>query len=136
MMPDTPSECDDVCQCGSCHPMETEVESLCCHEIAKVHALVPGNEQCITAHQTFQRACLDINVLQIAYYALMEDRPGVIADQEIHRRYRYTAYRQFVRWVWHRLGRKKRTVLPSCVVAAVRDAFPSESYSGFKYPEY
>ncbi|XP_049270368.1 P2X purinoceptor 7 [Rhipicephalus sanguineus] len=116
--------------------METETESVCCREIDKVNSLVPDEAACVTEHPTFRRGCLDIHALEIAYYALMEDRPGVIEAPEIHRRYRYTAYRQFVRWVWHRLGRRKRVVLPSCVVCAVRAQFPSEDYSGFKYPEY
>lgn len=49
-------------------------------------------------------------------------------------RYRYTAYRQFVRWIWVWLGRRNRKVLPSCVVNEIRNAFPSERYAGFRYP--
>jgi len=47
------------------------------------------------------------------------------------RRHRYTAYRQFVRWCWHFLGREVRVVLPSCVVHTIRTAFPSDHYTGF-----
>ena len=52
------------------------------------------------------------------------------------RRYRYIAYRQFVRWIYHRLGRDVRIPLPSCVTKRIRDAFPSATgeYAGFKYP--
>ncbi|XP_065282067.1 P2X purinoceptor 7-like [Dermacentor albipictus] len=123
------------CQCGHCRAMETQRESVCCTELDRVDAL-RGNEACITSHPTFVQACLNVHALEVAYYALMEDRPALVEALEIHRRYRYTAYRQFARWVWHRLGRGNRKVLPSCVVAAVRDAFPSEMYTGFKYPDY
>ncbi|XP_075542401.1 P2X purinoceptor 7-like [Dermacentor variabilis] len=119
------------CRCGRCRAMETQLESVCCRDLGRVDAL-RGNEACITTHPTFVQACLNVHALEVACYAPVEDRPA----PEIHRRYRYTAYRQFARWVWHRLGRGNRKVLPSCVVAAVRDAFPSEVYAGFKCPDY
>lgn len=49
------------------------------------------------------------------------------------RMYRYVAYRRFVRWIWHRLGKNMRRILPSCVVTVIRNTFPSEEYTGFKY---
>ena len=48
-----------------------------------------------------------------------------------YRRNRYTAYRQFVRWCWHYLGKEVRVILPSCVVSTIRDTFPDQSYTGF-----
>ena len=42
-------------------------------------------------------------------------------------------YRRFVRWIWHRVGRHNRKVLPACVVLKIREAFQSEEYTGFKY---
>ncbi|KAH7955400.1 hypothetical protein HPB52_000822 [Rhipicephalus sanguineus] len=65
--------------------METENESVCCHEIEKVNSLVPDEAACITEHPTFQHECLDIHALE--YYTLMEDRPGVNEAPEIHRYY-------------------------------------------------
>ena len=44
---------------------------------------------------------------------------------------RYTAYRQFVRWCWHFLGKEVRVVIPSCAVVKIRTAFPDENYTGF-----
>lgn len=49
------------------------------------------------------------------------------------RRYRYTAYRQFVWWAYGHLGEGRRVVIPSCVVTAIRKAFPSLEYTGFKW---
>ena len=48
--------------------------------------------------------------------------------------YRHLAYRRFVRWIWHCLGKNNRKILPSCVVNKIRTAFPSQQYCGFKYP--
>ena len=50
------------------------------------------------------------------------------------RRYRYTAYRQFVRWCWGYLGKEVRVVLPSCVVTKIRNAYASAQYKGFQLP--
>ncbi|KAG0718209.1 hypothetical protein GWK47_052872 [Chionoecetes opilio] len=51
------------------------------------------------------------------------------------KRYRYVAYRQFVRWIWRYLGRKIRVVIPACAVSAIRKEFDSDSYKGFKLPD-
>lgn len=50
--------------------------------------------------------------------------------------YRYAAYRQYVWWIYKRLGRKKRKVIPSCVVSAIRKEFPEAdgNYTGFRDP--
>ncbi len=53
----------------------------------------------------------------------------------ILRQYRLVAYRVILEWALkgERLGRGNRAVLPSCVVWAVRNAFPSPTgeYVGF-----
>ena len=52
----------------------------------------------------------------------------------LHRRYRYIAYRQFVRWIFGVLGKNIRVPIPSCVVTAIRVKFPveaGESFEGF-----
>ena len=53
------------------------------------------------------------------------------------RKYRYTAYRQLVRWCFGVLGRQVRVPLPACAVRAIRAHFPSDcdSFRGFRYPE-
>ena len=48
-------------------------------------------------------------------------------------RYHYTGYRQFVRWIYHFLGKEERVPLPSCVVSSIRTKFMSQEYCGFKY---
>jgi hypothetical protein len=55
-----------------------------------------------------------------------------ISLDNIYRTYRYIAYRRFVLWIWHRLGRRNRKVLPACVVKVIRTKFPSDEYTGFR----
>ncbi|XP_077526947.1 uncharacterized protein LOC144138505 isoform X3 [Haemaphysalis longicornis] len=125
----------DWCTCGRCRPMNCELESVCCAEISRVAALAPEGSKCIPSHPGFELICLNIHALQVAYYMLRQDRTALLDAPDIHTRYRYTAYRQFVRWVWVCLGQKNREVLPSCVVKEIRNGFSSAQYAGFKYPE-
>ncbi|XP_077512589.1 uncharacterized protein LOC144123678 [Amblyomma americanum] len=97
---------DVLCECGRCRAMNTALESVCCREIPEVAAHIPECALCITSSNIF-----------------------------VQGRYRYTAYRQFVRWIWRRLGRRNRRVLPSCVVGEMRNAFPAQRYCGFRYLE-
>ena len=34
--------------------------------------------------------------------------------------YRYAAYRQYIWWVYGRLGRKRGKIIPACVVVAIQ----------------
>ncbi|KAG1653158.1 hypothetical protein GQR58_025784 [Nymphon striatum] len=53
----------------------------------------------------------------------------IILSQSISpKKYRYVAYRQFVRWCWGFLGKNIRVVIPSCAVTAIRNAFQSDTY--------
>ncbi|KAG0719462.1 hypothetical protein GWK47_050419 [Chionoecetes opilio] len=85
-----------------------------------------ANFKCITVHPGFPGVCL-FQPLGIG---------GCLPDIQSHKwRYRYVAYRQFVRWIWRYLGRKIRVVIPACAVSAIRKEFDSDSYKGFKLPD-
>uniref|UniRef100_A0A8C1GBL2 P2X purinoreceptor 7 intracellular domain-containing protein n=1 Tax=Cyprinus carpio TaxID=7962 RepID=A0A8C1GBL2_CYPCA len=99
------------CLCGRCRPMETVVESLCCREVS-------------------------------AFWSLVEDLTPRTHEyvHGLYRRkmtqYRYTAYRQAIRWAYGVLGRSIRKPLPSCVVSTIRQQFQSgdQTYQGFQWP--
>ncbi|KAK7480235.1 hypothetical protein BaRGS_00028511 [Batillaria attramentaria] len=120
------------CQCQLCGVMPTANECRCCMEIDEMRVLMDGvSEACITQHPGFATVCLDQWVLRTAYWQYRQQYSEQINDE--NRRYRYTAYRQLVRFVWHFLGRHIRVVLPACAVLAIRRAFSSAdgSYTGF-----
>ena len=61
------------CACGKCLPMATEKESVCCKEVREI-ALKMETHVCITDHPSFERVCLDSEVLQTALVAMREVR--------------------------------------------------------------
>ncbi|XP_046548600.1 P2X purinoceptor 7-like [Haliotis rubra] len=125
------------CSCDTCETQPTIEECCCCHEQAAVREKMEEHEDqisCITDHPGFEQVCLSVYALQTAYYHYRQEY-GRGEIQDIHKKYRYTAYRQFVRWCWQFLGRKVRVVIPSCIVNKIRGRFPSPEYAGFKYPQ-
>ncbi|XP_075538750.1 P2X purinoceptor 7-like [Dermacentor variabilis] len=129
--PDGPDDDNDHrCDCRLCEHMPTALEQVCCRDVPQVVAESP--EACITQHEEFRSVSLSPAVLGALYWELQEN--GVVVDGEVHRKYRFLAYRLFSRWIWKRLGRRNRVVLPACVVSAIRRKFPSAEYVGFRYP--
>ncbi|XP_071948715.1 uncharacterized protein [Antedon mediterranea] len=88
---------------------------------------------CITTHPWFQAAILNPATLQIAYASQYDE---LVVEGRIERKYRYTAYRQFVRWCWRYLGRHRRVPITSCVINKISEAFPDpeQNYTAFTYP--
>ncbi|KAH7968392.1 hypothetical protein HPB52_008251 [Rhipicephalus sanguineus] len=130
--PPSPGEGDDVrwCFCGHCLPSTNAEENVCCRVVPEVVA--KGNDDCITRHADFSSVCLNAAVLEATFYILADF--DVQMDAELHKKYRFVAYRLFTKWVWKRLGRHNRVVLPACVVARIRHEYPSATYVGFQHP--
>ncbi|KAI0220984.1 hypothetical protein LSAT2_027576 [Lamellibrachia satsuma] len=128
----------DWCTCNCCEPMESETESHCCREIpqilAKIYELGLEEATCITTHPGFEGGCLNVWALEIAYLQYRQTYGAM--KKAIHEKYRYTAYRQLVRWCWGYLGEKHRVPLPACAVAKIRQQYPKDggAYKGFQWP--
>ncbi|CAH3131259.1 unnamed protein product [Porites lobata] len=130
--------------CGMCQPMPSVPENVCCHEIGQIWLMTKVTDaspqtgvqmSCITEHPGFQSTCLDVWILETAYYAYRQQH--VTDSHRGHEKFRYIAYRQLVRWCWGYLGRKVRVALPSCAVNKIRQRFPADfgtSYIGLKPP--
>ncbi|XP_052238339.1 P2X purinoceptor 7-like [Dreissena polymorpha] len=125
---------DDWCECECCVNMPTAHERRCCQSTN----IVDGKAEAegvpwITLHEGFQVNCLNIHVLETSFYEFIHDYGP--REEQVHELYRYLAYRRFTRWVYGLLGKKFRRVIPSCAVNAIREQFPSEEYSAFRYPQ-
>ncbi|CAN8014945.1 hypothetical protein HPB47_026225 [Ixodes persulcatus] len=149
----------DWCQCGSCAPMETVVECICCRECPAVARKQQGRQGCVTGHPDFEALCLNPGVLRLAYLNMRhygQQGMGASANecrtpwsrwmiistcsfwcqQHLHRwHYRFAAYRQCALWLWSRLGKKNRRPLPSCVVKTIRGMYPADVYAGYRDAE-
>lgn len=130
------------CTCGFCINSNIAAENFCCKEKMKVvskifdyNANYGGNIDCIIEHPGFNSNCLDVWVLENVYihYAKQVRRNANNADA-INEKYRYTAYRQLVRWCWRFLGHEVRVPLPSCALHKIRSTFQSGNIVGFRYP--
>lgn len=136
--------------------MPTFIECLCCTEIDKIKAKINNANDvsvtCITQHPGFDAVCLNVWVLQAAYYQYKQEHGQASSPLSLNeyvtfmhvlidlthfyqsRKFRYIAYRQLTRWCWGWLGRNIRVTLPACAVNKIRDTFPSDNYQGFHFP--
>jgi len=125
--PPSPANMEDIpwCHCGHCRQMPRPEEQLCCR---RTH----GNCLLETAARDINDVVLRRSVILVA----VRDMNDVFAynNQPANDNFRHAAYRQFVLWRYERLGSGNRVVIPSCVVWAIRDRFPSPdgTYTGFK----
>ena len=117
------------CICFNCEVQPSIDECVCCNEISQI-AAKKGEHLCIIGHPGFQTVCLDVWVLQTAYFSYRQQH-GDHIDQHINERYRYTAYRQLVRWCWGYFSKEVRVPLPSCAVNRIQQEFPSIDHIGF-----
>ncbi|XP_057295551.1 uncharacterized protein LOC130624317 [Hydractinia symbiolongicarpus] len=128
---------DGWCTCGHCVVLDTERECICCHEIDEIKYFKLDDCRCITEHDSFSNVMLDRGVLWTALISLYDRENASLPcdrDNVPSQSYRYASYRQFSWFIHTRLGRGVRRVIPACVVAKIRTAFPSESgnYTRFR----
>ena len=147
------------CTCGLCVAMPTAAESICCADLKKIQGKKEEEEVYIASqHPGFQSVCLDVLVLQTAYFSLQQHY-GKEAPQGTVQQYVLIVSSFIVRYLlesmyclFSNLGSidtqhtgswsggagagwgKVRVQLPSCTVAKIRNTFPSKTYTGFKYP--
>ena len=86
----------------------------------------------ITASQDFKTLC-KTKVVSENVLKSMNDLRG---DEEefTNRGYRFAAYKQFIWWVYHYLGKGQRRRLPSCALHSIRQEFPKgpdEEYANY-----
>ncbi|KAL2079299.1 hypothetical protein ACEWY4_025043 [Coilia grayii] len=134
-------------ECGVCQPMPTEMECLCCAEWNKILPSMESNapeeeggRSCVTATEDFS-AMIHPAVLNFFFRRdkvnwKRDNTPSGPNGQLSSEQYRLVSYRVVLEWALkgETLGKGNRTPLPSCVVAAIRQKFPSESgvYVGFQ----
>ena len=65
-------------ECSCCDFMPTSAECICCMEIARIVANIGEAKDtvvtCITGHPGFERMCLNVWVMQAAYFQYRQER--------------------------------------------------------------
>ena len=66
----------------------------------------------------------------------LNDREGCYLPSEgsvTNKNYRYAAYRQFSWFIYTKLGKNVRQIIPTCAVLKIREAFPAEDGKYVKF---
>ena len=95
-----------------------------------------GDHSCITLIDKFKSCILNRDVIEMIAYGYnrkgLPDKDNVEAYNKL---LRFAGYRSFLSLLeLHGLGKSRRYRLPTCVIAAIRDQYPSATgaYVGFK----
>ena len=78
----------------------------------------------MTLSDEFKMVCLEKAVLE-TNLATISQYTGEHFEYD-NSNYRFSAYKQFISWVYGRLGKRVRQVIPSCIVWAIRKKYPSD----------
>lgn len=124
------------CDCRQCKKMPTDSECLCCHEYEECKEKIQPGKKCIIECEDFEIISLRKVVLDLEI-TKNRIRRGLSSDSGPRNNdvYRYTAYCNFISWIFdRRLGRGNRVPVPACVVSKIREKFPAVDglYVGFK----
>ena len=103
--------------------MPTETENVCCHFYEQFRARLVSHDgktcKCITEITGFNSVCIEMDAAEMAHYEVTEKYGPHGDDEESHELYRCLAYRRLSRWIFKKLGRYNRKVLPSRAVNAI-----------------
>ena len=120
------SRSKEWCQCGTCKKEIREINCLCCQEVAVISDDKYESQKCITLSQQFKTLCLEKLVLKNVLVGLQKTRGDLFEkDGKLsNRSLRFAAYKQLIWWVFERLGKNNRRVIPSCFVWTIRKLYP------------
>lgn len=143
-------ECDigssdrpDWCICLKCKVMPTNQENICCVSESLERANLkdgfkPGPGCCILqSHEIsiiFDPVSLGLSWQRQRRLAAFNEGHQLIFGNMNNEAYRYHAYVSYINMVYGFLGRRKRKVIPACIVNHIREMWPDPVgvYVGFK----
>ena len=112
-----------ACVCNTCIDMNVEKETLCCVHSLKNHSNVFQGKECVTETRGFTLVCLEKEVLETAlgaWHKLVGEKKNLC-----NRSYRFMAYKQYIWWIYGKLGKDNRMRIPTCVLYKIRKTFPA-----------
>lgn len=117
----------DWCSCGKCDNGNMDMpdrERLCCQHDTNSNTYRLQSDKfdpqkapadCVTDRKAFQYYCLSKRALELTYKEYQFGLYGQLPSNG-QAKFRYTAYRQYVKFVHDRLGRGNRIIIPHCVI--------------------
>ena len=110
------------CRCGKCVPIPDTPQIVCCRDYEQVNNR-REEKPCITESPGFPHVCRNVYALQAALGTWHQMTDEVL--DVCNKSYRFIAYKQFIAWVFGKLGSGVRRQIPSCVVDDIRRNFPA-----------
>ena len=129
---------NDWCKCGgNCKTEKRNIDCLCSQEVHALNSKFNAENYigCITESKDFETLCTNKTVLENVLVGLHEARDKYLEENTSNRSFRYAAYRQFIRWVFKRLSKGNRRVIPSRALWKIREHFPEPDEEYVEYSE-
>ena len=126
----------DWCPCGNCKNEKRETDCLCCQKIDAVNGIFPNKQvKCVLMCEEFQTLCLDKVILNNGLTGLHETRGDPIEDNFPNRSLRYATYKEFMWWVFKKLRKGNRRLIPLCALWKIRELYPEADENYVMYLE-
>ena len=91
--------------------------------------------KCVLMCEEFQTLCLDKVILNNGLTGLHETRGDPIEDNFPNRSLRYTTYKEFIWWVFKKLRKGNRRLIPLCALWKIRELYPEADENYVMYLE-
>ena len=112
------------CSCEKCCIETREVDCLCCKEVPAISEKQFENHVCVTDSIEYSKLCLEPIVLKNVLVGFHETKGDPLEQNVTNKSMRFAAYKQFIWWIFQRLGKGNRRVIPACVLWKIRNRFP------------
>lgn len=113
------------CSCSHCKKMEVSTMDVCCGKIP---------DKCHSKEPMFAEGCLSEFALEIGQICYANYRAQ--APKFDNNNLRFIAYRNYIAWIFGRLGKANRKPVPSCCVLSIRGRFPDPNNRYVLYREW
>ena len=117
---------------------DSAIESdLCCQEVAAISDDKFESQKCVTRSQQFKTLCFEKLVLKNVLVGLHEttgdplEKDGKLSNRSL----RFEVYKQFIWWVFERLGKNNRRVIPLCILWTIRKLYPEANGQYVRFNE-
>ena len=115
----------NCCKYFKCNIEKKEIDCLRCLEVTALNETFDKFlVEWVNEVEEFQILCTNKAVLENVLTRLHDSRGDYLEKDTTNRSYRYASYKQFTWWIYKRLEKGNRQVIPSCALWAIRTMYP------------